>query len=61
MVKVGDKIKIISLYEEPQNSYYNGKEGIVERFETDPWGERRMSGTWGSIFIYVDKDIFEII
>ena len=61
MVKVGDKIRIIHLVDEPYNSNYEGKEGVVQTIETDPWGDTRMSGTWGGIFIYIDKDIYEII
>ena len=61
MIKIGDKIKIISLTDEPYNSNYQGKIGIVERIETDPWGDKRMSGTWGGIFVYIHKDKYEII
>ena len=54
MVKVGDKIKIISMDGEPQ---YAGKEGVVESI--DDIGQ--IHGTWGGcgIIPYVDK--FEII
>jgi hydrogenase maturation factor HypF (carbamoyltransferase family) len=63
MVKIGDKIRIIHLIDEPYNSNYEGKEGVVEtiKTETDPWGYKKMSGTWGGIFIYIDKDSYEII
>lgn len=61
MVKIGDKIKIISLIDEPYNSNYQGATGVVTKIETDPWGDRRMKGTWGGIYIYIDKDEYEII
>ena len=61
MPKVGDKIRIISLVDEPYNSNYQGKEGVVERIETDPWGDLRMGGTWGGIFVYIYKDEYEIV
>lgn len=61
MLQVGDKIKIISLTDEPYNSNYEGKEGIVTKVETDPWGDIRVGGTWGGIYIYVYKDTYEIV
>lgn len=61
MVKVGDKIRIISLTDEPYNSNYEGKEGTITKVETDPWGDKRMAGTWGGIYVYVFKDKYEII
>lgn len=61
MVKVGDKIRIIHLADEPYNSNYEGVEGKVTRIEIDSWGEERMAGTWGSIFVYLVKDDYEII
>lgn len=61
MVKIGDKIRIISLVDEPYNTNYEGKEGVVKHIERDPWGDLRMAGTWGGIFIYINKDNYEII
>lgn len=61
MVKVGDKIRIICLVDEPYNSNYEGKEGIITKIETDPWGEERYGGTWGGIFIYPKQDTIEIV
>ena len=61
MVKVGDTIKIVSLVDEPYNSNYQGKIGVVKKISKDPWGDLRMSGTWGSIYIYIDKDAYEIL
>lgn len=61
MVKVGDTIKIIHLVDEPYNSNYEGVIGIVTKIETDPWGDKRMGGTWGNIYVYIDKDTYEII
>lgn len=61
MLKVGDKIRIIHLVDEPFNSNYEGKEGVVTKVGTDPWGEERVGGTWGGIYIYVNQDTYEII
>lgn len=61
MVKVGDTIKIKYLVDEPFNSNYIGRTGVVETIETDPYGEKRMGGTWGGIYIYINQDQFEII
>lgn len=61
MPKIGDKIRIISLADEPYNSNYEGKEGVVTKIETDPWGEERIGGTWGGIFIYPQQDIIKVI
>ena len=61
MAKIGDKIKIISLTDEPYNSNYIGKEGTITKIETDPWGEERYGGTWGGIYIYPNQDQFEIV
>ena len=60
-MKIGDTIRIINLVDEPYNSNYFGKTGVVEKIETDPWGDKRASGTWGGIYIYIDKDEYEII
>lgn len=60
MAKVGDTIRIIGL-EDPYASHYIGKTGVVETIETDPWGETRLGGTWGGIFIYPLHDQIEII
>ena len=56
MYKIGDTIKIVSLFEEPYNSNYQGKVGVIKEIETDPWGDVRISGTWGGIYLYPDKD-----
>ena len=58
MLKVGTKIKIISMDGEPQ---YAGKEGIVERINKDPWGDTQIWGTWGGCCLYLGKDSYEII
>lgn len=52
-VKIGDKIKIISMKGEPQ---YTGASGIVTRI--DDIGQ--IHGTWGCCAIIPDKDIFEV-
>lgn len=58
MVKVGDKIKIIYMEGEPQ---YTGKVGVVTDFNKDCYGEERIGGTWGGLYVYLGKDKFEII
>ena len=60
-LKVGDKIRIISLVDEPFNSRYYGLTGVVQRISVDPWGDERADGTWGGIGIYTNKDTYEII
>ena len=60
-VKVGDTIKIINLVDEPYNSNYIGKTGVVQGFNKDCCGEERIYGTWGGIFIYLEQDTFEIV
>ena len=60
MVKVGDTIKILSLYGE-DNSQYEGRMGIVKSFDTDCDGKQRCSGTWGSIYIYLNEDSWTIV
>lgn len=59
MVEVGDKIRILYM-DDPNGLDYIGREGVVQRVCTDPWGERRLEGTWG-IALYPRYDKFEII
>ena len=54
MVKIGDKIKIISMNGEPQ---YAGKIGTVEHI--DDMGQ--VHGTWGGCSIIPGVDEYEII
>ena len=54
MVKVGDKIKILSMEGEPQ---YEDKEGVVTYI--DAIGQ--IHGTWGGCAIIPEKDIFKVI
>ncbi len=61
MAKVGDKIKIISLADEPYNTNYIGRTGTITKINKDCYGEERYGGTWGGIFIYPNQDQFEII
>jgi len=53
-VKVGDKIKIISMKDEPQ---YDGKSGVVEMIDDDG----QIHGTWGGCALIPEIDKFEII
>lgn len=54
MVKVGDKIKILSMEGEPQ---YEGKEGIVEHI--DALGQ--LHGTWGGCAVIPETDSYTVI
>ena len=58
MVKVGDKIKIISMRGEPQ---YTDKEGIIEIIGIDFDNETYYRGTWGGCSVYPSVDKFEVI
>ena len=53
-VRIGDKIKIIYMEDEPS---YSGREGIVEHI--DDAGQ--IHGTWGGLAIIPENDQFEII
>lgn len=57
-MNIGDKIRIVSIYGEP-NSNYKNQIGTITKIETDPWGDMRYGGTWGSIYIYPHIDIIE--
>jgi len=61
MFKIGDTIKIVHLTDEPYNSNYEGKIGVITKIETGPWGDIRIGGTWGSIYIYPKIDVFETL
>lgn len=61
MAKIGDKIRIIHLVDEPFNSNYEGKEGTITKINKDCYGEERYGGTWGGIYIYPLQDTIEII
>lgn len=52
MVKVGDKIKIIEMVDEP---HYTGKVGVVERI--DSIGQ--LHGTWGGCALIPGIDNYE--
>lgn len=52
--KVGDKIRIIEMVDEPN---YNGREGVVEHI--DSIGQ--LHGTWGGCGILPDIDTYIII
>lgn len=52
--KVGDKIKIVSMTEEP---HYNDREGIINYI--DDFGQ--LHGTWGSLAVIPEIDVIKII
>ena len=54
MVKVGDKIRIIYMKDEPQ---YTGKVGIVQIID----GIGQIHGTWGSCALIPGTDEYEIV
>ena len=54
MVKVGDKIRIIYMEDEPN---YTGKEGVVTRI--DDIGQ--IHGTWGGCALIPGVDKFEVV
>ena len=56
-VKVGDRIRIISLYDSYALDTYNGKEGNVTLI--DDAGQ--LHGTWGGLAVIPGEDSFEII
>lgn len=58
-VYLNKTIKIIQL-EDPVDRY-NGKTGVVERVELDPWNDIRLDGTWGGIGIYPHVDKIEVL
>ncbi len=53
-IKIGDKIKILSMQDEPQ---YEGKTGIVEFI--DDIGQ--IHGSWGGCALIPEVDKYEII
>lgn len=54
MYKVGDKIKIISMQDEPE---YSGKEGVIEHI--DDIGQ--LHGTWGGCALIPEVDQFKVL
>lgn len=55
-VKVGDKIRIISM-EDVRANDYNGKEGVVKYI--DSIGQ--LHGTWGGLAVIPECDTFVVI
>ncbi len=53
-LKVGNKIKIIEMYNEPQ---YTNKIGVVTFIDD----AKQVHGTWGGCAIIPEKDLYEII
>lgn len=53
-VKVGDKIKILSMYNEPS---YDGRVGVITHI--DDIGQ--LHGTWGGLAIIPDADLFVLV
>lgn len=54
MIKIGDKIKIIEMKNEPQ---YSNKIGIVEKI--DSLGQ--LHGSWGGLAVIPETDEFVVI
>lgn len=54
MVKIGDKIRIISMKGEPQ---YAGKQGIIKYI--DDIGQ--LHGTWGGLAVIPEEDDFVVL
>lgn len=54
MPKIGDKIRIIHMEDEPQ---YTGKEGTVEYI--DDTGQ--IHGSWGGCALIPDEDVWELL
>lgn len=57
-MKVGDKIRIISMEGEPQ---YSNKEGTITLIGKDCDGLTYYRGTWGGCSVYPDKDDIELL
>lgn len=51
---VGQKIRIIEMYEEPR---YNGKEGVIEHI--DSLGQ--LHGSWGGLAVIPETDKIKIL
>ena len=56
-MKVGDKIRIIYMAEDPQASEYEGREGVIEYI--DSMGQ--LHGTWGGLAIIPEVDVIQIL
>lgn len=54
MVKVGDKLRVISMNGEPQ---YAGKEGVVTHIDD----KGQIHGTWGGCALIPGEDSYERI
>jgi hypothetical protein len=53
-IRVGDKIRILSMRGQ---THYNGKIGKVQKID----GFGGLHGSWGSLALYPEKDIYEKI
>lgn len=56
-MKVGDKIRIIKMYDELSGIEYEGREGVIEFI--DSIGQ--LHGTWGGLAIIPEVDIVQIL
>ena len=54
MFKVGDKIRIIEMKDEPR---YEGREGIIEFIDD----QNQLHGTWGGLAVIPKVDKVEVI
>ena len=53
-MKVGDKIRIISMEGEPQ---YSGKEGVIQFIDS----RGQIHGTWGGCAVIPSEDSFVVL
>lgn len=52
--KIGDKIHIISMSDEP---HYSGREGVIRSID----GLGQLHGSWGGLAVIPGEDIFYVV
>ena len=61
MVKVGDKIRIVRMWDDCGHDWqakeYNGREGVVEHID----GIGQLHGTWGGLAVNPACDVIEVL